>query len=98
MNGMAGILHQHQDAPASNGGRVCICGNWAGPWTGPEFAGHQAAALIDAGYGWLAQAWSEGHESGFWNGRSSVPSFEGDERFTLEKAHAKTNNPYKSAS
>jgi hypothetical protein len=57
-----------------------------------DHAEHVAAELAAAGYGNLADAWGEGHESGFWNGRHSSGH---TEMPLVGLEHAEANNPYR---
>lgn len=59
------VLVEHQDIDAFpvHGGRVCSCGNWSGPWTGYDFAGHIEEQLRPLILAAKAAAWDEGAQA-----------------------------------
>jgi hypothetical protein len=58
-----------------------------------EWRGRCVKAVEAAAPYMLAEAWAEGHESGFWNGRESAGSGEME---LCGVEHAKVANPYRS--
>lgn len=97
MKTMAEVLGEHNISSLIEGGWYCFnCDSTFGEYR--DANAHQADALTAAGFGLVkaaaADAWAEGHESGFWNGRESAGHHE--MRYVgLE--HAQLNNPYRAA-
>jgi hypothetical protein len=63
-----------------------------GSLTRAAYRSKARAALEAAAPHMLAEAWDEGHEDGFWNGRLS----HGDTEALTGIEHAKATNPYRS--
>ena len=101
MSAMAEVLARHKyDKERA----VCSCSDFVqvglrcDAQTHPE---HLAEVLTAAGFGPVkdpADAWAEGHESGFWNGRLSQLTVPYDAPDPLiGKQHAYATNPYRPA-
>lgn len=65
------------------------------PWDSPDqqriYVGDARAALVAAAAHMLREAWANGHESGFWNGRLS----HGDPEALTGVEHEQASNPYR---
>lgn len=93
MSALAEVLAAHYMSLGVQGGWYCLCGEQVAHFS--DVSTHVADALTKAGYGKLADAWDEGHQSGFWNGRESSGNTEG---LLIGAEHADAMNPYRSAS
>lgn len=96
---MAEVLREHRASSAL----TCRCGEWRASRLTltivaflDEHERHVAEKLAANGYGKLEDAWDEGYERGFWNGRLSeltVPY--GTQAPLVGRNDAEANNPYR---
>lgn len=104
--GIAGVIMAHWSRSTHTDRKPSVdkcdgCGEVILTWgegvdANEALAAHQADVLAANGYGKLEDAWADGHERGFWNGRLSqleVPY--GTQAPLIGRNDAEANNPYR---